>query len=112
VRRASATALAADGIQKVDDSGARRPGLIRGLDFHELEGAIALQHFAFLIDEDTFDDVFGRIRARGLQYWADPGRTKAGELYQHNGGRGAYFQDPDGHLLEIMTRRYGSGEPG
>ena len=66
------------------------------------------QHYAFLIGEDDFDVVFGRIRDRGLAHWADPGRTRAGEINHHNGGRGVYFDDPDGHLLEIMTRPYSS----
>ena len=79
------------------------------LDFHEIEGEIALQHFAFLIGEQDFDRIFGRIRERGLEYWADPGRTQPGEINHHDGGRGVYFRDPDGHLLEIITRPYGSG---
>ena len=58
----------------------------------------------FLIDGDEFDASFGRIRERDLHYWADPGR-----INHHDGGRGGYFEDPDGHLLEILTRPYGSG---
>jgi catechol 2,3-dioxygenase-like lactoylglutathione lyase family enzyme len=60
----------------------------------------------FLISEEEFDTVFARIQDRELDYWADPGRTEYGEIYRHNGGRGLYFKDPDGHLLEIMTRPY------
>jgi catechol 2,3-dioxygenase-like lactoylglutathione lyase family enzyme len=80
------------------------------LDFHEIDGEIARQHYAFLVGEDDFDDIFGRIRQRGLQYWADPGRTQADEINRNDGGRGVYFEDPDGHLLEILTRPYGSGQ--
>lgn len=79
------------------------------LDFFESEGAISLQHYAFLISEGEFDQVFSRIRDRGLRYWADPGKQRAGETYLHNGGRGVYFDDPDGHLLEVMTRPYKLG---
>jgi len=79
------------------------------LDFHETDDEIASQHYAFLIGEDDFDQVFGRIRARGLAHWADPGRTRPGEINRHDGGRGVYFADPDGHLLEVITRPYGSG---
>ena len=79
------------------------------LDFDQIEGDVASHHYAFLIDEDDFDSIFGRIVARGLQYWADPGKRRAGEIYRHNGGRGVYFQDPDGHLLEILTRPVGRG---
>lgn len=76
------------------------------LDFYEVEGDIARQHYAFLIAEEGFDEIYGRIRDRGVKHWADPGRRRAGEIYRHNGGRGVYFADPDGHLLEIMTRPY------
>lgn len=71
--------------------------------------AFETQHYAFLIDEDDFDRIFGRIRERGLEYWADPFKSKPGEINHHDGGRGVYFTDPDGHLLEILTRPYGSG---
>src|SRR3712207_7036936 len=40
----------------------------------------------------------------GLPHWADPGRTKPSQINHGDGGRGVYFQDPDGHLLEIITR--------
>lgn len=79
------------------------------LDFHEVDREIAFQHYAFLIGEDDFDEIFARMRDRGLDYWADPGRTRRGEINRNDGGRGVYFEDPDGHLLEIITRRYGSG---
>jgi len=78
------------------------------LDFYQKEGEVAVQHYAFLVGEDQFDAAFGRIRARSLAYWADPARTKPDEINRHDGGRGVYFEDPDGHLLEIITRAYGS----
>ena len=77
------------------------------LDFHEIEGAVAPQHYAFLIGEDDFDQIFRRIGERELQHWADPGRSQPG-INHNDGGRGVYFEDPDGHLLEILTRPYGS----
>jgi catechol 2,3-dioxygenase-like lactoylglutathione lyase family enzyme len=79
------------------------------LDFHEIDGDPRPQHYAFLIGENDFDAIFARIRARGMRYWADPGRTRAGEINRNDGGRGVYFADPDDHLLEIITRPYGSG---
>lgn len=78
------------------------------LDFLQKEGPIASQHFAFLVSEEEFDKGFARIEARGLQYWADPFQSKPGEINRNDGGRGVYFQDPDGHLLEFITRPYGS----
>jgi catechol 2,3-dioxygenase-like lactoylglutathione lyase family enzyme len=79
------------------------------LDFHETDGEIAPQHYAFLIGEDDFDEIFGRIRDRGLEHWADPARSQPGKINHSDGGRGVYFEDPDGHLLEFITRPYGSG---
>jgi len=79
------------------------------LDFADREGQIAPQHYAFLISEDDFDAVLGRIKAKGLDHWADPGRRRPGEINRNDGGRGVYFPDPDGHLLEVLTRPYGSG---
>ena len=79
------------------------------LDYMESSGKIASQHYAFLISEQEFDEIFGRIRERGLAYWADPGQRRRGEINRSDGGRGVYFEDPSGHLLEIITRPYGSG---
>jgi catechol 2,3-dioxygenase-like lactoylglutathione lyase family enzyme len=80
------------------------------LDFYEREGAISSQQYAFMVSEGEFDQIFTRIAKKGLPYWADPGKQRASETYQHNGGRGVYFDDPDGHRLELMTRPY-DGSP-
>ena len=80
------------------------------LDFIDTDEAFIVEHYAFLISEAEFDEIFGRIRARDLSYWADPGRSRPGKINHRDGGRGVYFEDPDGHLLEILTRPYGSGE--
>jgi catechol 2,3-dioxygenase-like lactoylglutathione lyase family enzyme len=79
------------------------------LDFDESNGEIERQHYAFLIGEDDFDEIFGRIRDRELEYWADPSKRQPGQINRNDGGRGVYFDDPDGHLLEVITRPYGSG---
>jgi len=80
------------------------------LDFMEQAAPIALQHYAFLVDEAEFDAGFARILALGLPYWADPAREQPGEINRHWGGRGVYFEDPDGHVLELITRPYGKME--
>ena len=79
------------------------------LDFADHDGDIPSQHYAFLVSEDEFDEIFGRIRERGLTYYADPGARRPGEINTHDGGRGVYWSDPSGHWLEIITRPYGSG---
>ena len=79
------------------------------LDYVDAAGEIASQHYAFLVDECEFDEIFARIRERRLTYWADPGRREQEQINTWDGGRGVYFDDPNGHLLEIITRPYGSG---
>ena len=80
------------------------------LDFLETDQSFARQHYAFLISETEFDEVFARIGERGLEHWADPFLKQAAEINTRDGGRGVYFKDPDGHLLEVLTRPYGSGD--
>lgn len=67
------------------------------------------QHYAFLVSEDDFDSIYGKIHERGIEHWADPRRSRPGEINRNDGGRGVYFQDPAGHYMEILTRPYGSG---
>jgi catechol 2,3-dioxygenase-like lactoylglutathione lyase family enzyme len=78
------------------------------LDYYQKEGPVSSQHYAFLVSDDEFDAGFDSIREQGLAYWADPARTKPGEINHHFGGRGVYFADPDQHLLELITRPYGA----
>ena len=80
-----------------------------GLDFADAEGEITPQHYAFLVSEDDFDAIYGRVSERGLDHWADPMRHRPGEINRNDGGRGVYFLNDDGHFLEIITRPYGSG---
>jgi len=77
------------------------------LDFLDADGEITVEHYAFLVDENEFDEIFGRIRERELPYWADPARQQPNEINTRDSGRGVYFEDPSGHVLEILTRPYG-----
>ena len=79
------------------------------LDFGDDSGEIPVQHYAFLVEESEFDTIFKRIKERDLAYWADPYLRRPGEINRHDGGRGVYFKDPSGHLLEVITRPYGGG---
>jgi catechol 2,3-dioxygenase-like lactoylglutathione lyase family enzyme len=79
------------------------------LDFVDDPANVAPQHYAFLVGEEEFDSIFERIRARGLPYWADPFHQEPDEINSNDGGRGVYWDDPNGHRLEIITRPYGSG---
>jgi hypothetical protein len=79
------------------------------MDFMTVDQEIAPQHYAFLVSEPEFDQIFDRITDRGLDYWADPMQQHPREINTRDGGRGCYFLGPGGHFLEILTRPYGSG---
>ncbi|MER5888923.1 VOC family protein [Streptomyces sp. NPDC001941] len=70
---------------------------------------IRTQHYAFIVSEDEFTEIFGRVQGRGIEYFADPQLQRAGEINRNDGGRGVYFADPNGHVMEVITRPYGSG---
>ena len=73
------------------------------LDYLRVEH-VTSQHYAFLVGDVDFDAAMARIEAAGITYWADPFHERAGEVNDLNGGRGVYFEDPDGHNLELLTR--------
>jgi catechol 2,3-dioxygenase-like lactoylglutathione lyase family enzyme len=86
-----------------------RAGDVTTLDFIEVDGPVTSQHYAFLVTEAEFDEIFARIRQRAIPYFADPHERARDVINTWDGGRGLYFEDPNGHLLEIITRPYGTG---
>jgi catechol 2,3-dioxygenase-like lactoylglutathione lyase family enzyme len=60
-------------------------------------------HYAFVVSNEEFDAIFGRLRDEQVLYGSGPNASRDGEINHRRGGRGLYFSDPDGHLLEIMT---------
>ena len=76
------------------------------LDFVKTDQEIKPRHYAFLVSDAEFDEIFARIEAKELNYWAEHTREKPGEINHYDGGRGFYFTDPSGHFLEVITRPY------
>jgi catechol 2,3-dioxygenase-like lactoylglutathione lyase family enzyme len=66
--------------------------------------AFERHHYAFHVGDAEFDAILGRVQGAGIPYGSDPWHTENHELNNWNGGRGFYFADPDGHLLELLTR--------
>ena len=60
-------------------------------------------HYAFYISEAEFDAIYDRVKSKGLPYGSGPYNHTDGKIYTRRGGRGFYFEDPNGHLLEVMT---------
>jgi catechol 2,3-dioxygenase-like lactoylglutathione lyase family enzyme len=84
------------------------------LDYLDTDLPITEQHCAFLVDDATFDTAYARLLGQGARTWADPERQQPGKINRRFDGRGVYFDDPDGHLFELMTTRYAAtptGEP-
>jgi len=77
------------------------------LDVVQSAGAVHSQHYAFLVSEAEFDQIWDRIKQRELTFWADPHHQRRGQINTNYGGRGLYWNDPNGHSLEIITRPYG-----
>jgi len=76
------------------------------LDFIETHEEIYPQHYAFLVSDAEFEQIFARIKERKVAYWADPGKKHPGIINNYFGGRGFYFEEPSGHFLEVITKPY------
>jgi len=70
---------------------------------YDEEPSFEWHHYAFHVDDADFDAILGRVRQAGLAYGSAPWSLDDGKLNDWNGGRGVYFKDPDGHILELMT---------
>ena len=67
-------------------------------------GHFARQHYAFRVGEQEFDEIFARILGEGLRYGSGPGPRLYDMQINHNrGGRGVYFDELNGHSIELLT---------
>jgi len=74
------------------------------LDFaDEPEPSLTSHHYAFHVSDVEFDDIWNRVKAKQLPWGSGPSQRSDGRLYTRRGGRGFYFEDPNGHILEVMT---------
>ena len=73
------------------------------LDFADTAAGFPSHHYAFHVSDAEFDTVLERVKAAGLAFGSGPRSLDDGKLNNWNGGRGFYFKDPDGHVLELMT---------
>ena len=83
----------------------RIPSQSLTLDFDQ-DDSFSPRHYAFKVSEAEFDEIFARVVAAGLEYGSGPFAAKDMQINHWNGGRGVYFRDPSGHLLELLTRDY------
>jgi catechol 2,3-dioxygenase-like lactoylglutathione lyase family enzyme len=74
------------------------------LDFADAKGTIAGQHYAFHVSDAEFDAILQRVKDAGLAFGSGPRTLVDGKLNAWNGGRGFYYRDHDGHVVELMTK--------
>lgn len=72
------------------------------LDYDDAE-VVQSMHIAFLVDDETFESSYQRLLEAGVPTYADPARSQPGRINHRRGGRGVYFDDPDGHFFELLT---------
>jgi catechol 2,3-dioxygenase-like lactoylglutathione lyase family enzyme len=70
---------------------------------YDNESEFESHHYAFKVDESAFDDIFNRVREEGIPYGSGPRSLDDMTINHRHGGRGFYFLDPNGHVLEVLT---------
>lgn len=73
------------------------------LDFDDDVDGFDSHHYAFKVTEEEFDAIFGRMQAEGIPYGSEPHSREDRRINHRGGGRGVYFCDPNGHILELLT---------
>jgi len=76
------------------------------LDFLETDEEFMTQHYAFLVGEKEFEEIFKKVQDRKIPYWADPAKKLVGQINTYFGGKGFYFEEPSGNFLEVITKPY------
>ena len=76
------------------------------MDFDERREQFDVLHYAFIASDDEFDAVLQRVKQEGIPFGSGPGSLEDGEINHLYGGRGFYFRDPNGHVLEVITHTY------
>lgn len=75
------------------------------LDFMN-KGEFSSLHYAFKVSEKQFDEILIRIKTENIVFGSGPSSLDDGKINHNYGGRGTYFKDPNGHVLEIITTDY------
>lgn len=76
------------------------------LDFDEADGHFPVQHYCFRVSEEEFDGILARIKARGIEYRSTPHGPVDMEINTRHGGRIVYWNEPEGHMWEVLTVSY------
>jgi hypothetical protein len=76
------------------------------LDFIDTDEDFPIYHFCFRVSDAEFDAILGRIRAAGIPYRSSVRGPMDLQTNDFLGGRGVYWNEPDGHQWEMLTVSY------
>jgi catechol 2,3-dioxygenase-like lactoylglutathione lyase family enzyme len=76
------------------------------LDFIGTDDDFPVEHFCFRVSDDEFDAILGRITAAGIEYRSAVHAPVDMKICTQYGGRGVYWNEPDGHQWEMLTVSY------
>ena len=76
------------------------------LDFDQTDDPVPIQHFCFRVSESEFDGILARIEDKGIEYRSTPHGPVDMQVNTQHGGRIVYWNEPDGHVWEILTVSY------
>ena len=76
------------------------------MDFDDRWPDFEHHHYAFIASDDELDAVLQRVKQEGIPFGSSPVSLEDGEINHLYGGRGFYFRDPNGHVLEVITHTY------
>ena len=61
-------------------------------------------HYAFQTSQKEYDSILARIKKRGYPFGNGPANRTNAKEYEHEEEKGFYFDDKDGHILEVITQ--------
>jgi catechol 2,3-dioxygenase-like lactoylglutathione lyase family enzyme len=75
-------------------------------DFAQADGPFPLLHYCFRVSETDFDAILARLQAKRIPYRSKPMGPADMTIDTHHGGRGVYWNEPEGHVWEALTVSY------
>lgn len=75
------------------------------LDFMVRENFSSI-HYAFKVNDQQFNEILERIKKEGISFGSGPSSLEDGNTNNNDNGQGVYFKDPNGHVLELITKDY------
>ena len=76
------------------------------LDFVHADEDFPVEHYCFRVDDDKFDAILERVKAAGIEFRSTVRGPVDNKINNYEGGRGFYWNEPEGHQWEILTVSY------